>query len=279
VRLTQKTFVFLIIFVFSNLLAKEHLFVVSGVITNGGSDDKIEKFVDMIEKNTGYALRTMYVNSYERLSHVLRDNPDALGWTCGAPYVEDSEHDGQQLIAVPLLNNLPTYSSFIITRKDNNKKALVDFKDKIFAYSDLRSNSGYVAPSVILKDHGYDIGNFFRVKILAGNHERSIESVYRGLADVAAIDEYVWLEAIKANPKYSERLHVIEKSGPFPFTPVVAGADVEKKTIKRVQDFLTKMKENEFEEFKKDFHMDGFVIKEPSFFEPIKKMLESLKER
>jgi len=240
VRLTQKTFVFFIIFVFSNLLAKEHLFVVSGVITNGGSDEKIEKFVDMIEKNTGYALRTMYVNSYERLSHVLRDNPDALGWTCGAPYVEDSEHDGQQLIAVPLLNNLPTYSSFIITRKDNNKKALVDFKDKIFEYSDLRSNSGYVAPSVILKDHGYDIGNFFRVKILAGNHERSIESVYRGLADVAAIDEYVWLEAIKANPKYSERLHVIEKSGPFPFTPVVAGADVEKKTIKRVQDFFNK---------------------------------------
>lgn len=265
--------------IFGNNLQKEHLFVVSGVINSSGSSQKIENFVNRLESNSGLKLKTLYVNSYTRLSEILRDNPNALAWTCGAPYVEDANKDKQQLVAVPLLNGSPTYSSFIITRKENNKKRLTDFKDQIFVYSDLRSNSGYLAPSMVLKENGFDMQNFFKVKVLAGNHERSIEAVYRGLANVAAVDEYVWLEAIKANPELLEKLHVIEKSGPFPFTPIVAGSGLSKESLKNVQDALINMKSDDLNMFKKDFSMDGFVLKENSFYKPIENMLNRLKEK
>jgi len=250
---------------------KEHPFVVSGVVVNSNSSHKIENFIKMIEDKSGYKLKPFYVDSYARLSEVLRQNPDALGWTCGAPYVEDSLKDGQQLIAVPLFNGVPTYSSLIVTRKSEKAKKLSDFKNRVFTYSDSRSNSGYVAPSSLLKQEGFDIKGFFRVSINAGSHEKSIEAINRGLADVGAIDEYVWVEYTRKRPHVKKNLHVIERTGPFPFTPIVAGKDVSKKTIAILQKALVGMSTKELMNFKKEFLLDGFVVKDSSFFEPIKK--------
>jgi len=248
----------------------EHLFVVSGVIVNSDSSQKIENFIQMIEEKSDYSLKPFYVNSYMRLSEVLRQNPDALAWTCGAPYVEDSVKDGQQLVAVPLFNGVPTYSSFIVTRKSEKANKLVDFKGSVFAYSDARSNSGFVAPSALLKKEGFDMKDFFRVKVNTGTHEKSIESIYRGLVDVGAIDEYVWMDYIRTRPHLREKLHVIEKIGPFPFTPIVAGRDVEERVLKNVQKSLVNMNKEELDILKKDFLLDGFVLKRDTFFAPIK---------
>lgn len=232
----------------------------------------------MIENKSGYKLKPFYVNSYSRLSQTLRNNPDAIAWTCGAPYVEDSIQNKQQLVAVPLFKGVPTYSSFIIARKDDKRKKLKDFKNSTFAYSDRRSNSGYLAPSILLKKNGFDINDFFRVKVLAGTHERSIESVYKGLADVAAIDEYVWIEYLKMKPYLGNDLHVIQKTGPFPFTPIVAGSNVKKEVLLKIQNSLINMNKSELQTFKTDFNMDGFVHKDKSFYDPIRKMLKLVNE-
>lgn len=260
---------------FSNVVvSEEHLFVVSGVVVNSDGSEKIINFIKMIEAKSGYKLKPYYVNSYSRLSEVLRQNPQALAWTCGAPYVEDSIKDGQQLIAVPLFNGVPTYSSFIVTRKTEKGKKLSDFSSRVFVYSDKRSNSGYVAPAKLLKESGKNIDDFFRVKILAGTHEKSIDSIYRGLADVGAIDEYVWVEYIKRKPHISEKLHVIQKTGPYPFTPIVAGKNVNKKDLVKIKNALISMNKEELMAFKKDFSMDGFVNKEADFYDPIKENMK-----
>ena len=257
--------------------ADKHLFVVSGVIVNSQSTKKVNNFVQMIENKTGYPLRPFYVDSYTRLSQTLREHPGALAWTCGAPYVEDSLKDQQQLIAVPLFKGLPTYNSFIVTRVDTGKSELKDFKNKVFSYSDPRSNSGYLAPAIHLKNQGVNIEDFFRLKLYAKTHERSIESIYRGMADVGAIDEYVWIHYTKTRPKILDKLHVIEKIGPFPFTPIVAGKGVDKKMVKKIQTALTQMDDTELKRFKNDFYLDGFVVKRESFYQPIKDMLSRIK--
>jgi len=251
----------------------EHLFVISSVVINAGTNKKINNFVDMIEKDTGYKLKPFYVNSYDRLSEILRKNPDSLAWTCGLPYIEDSLKDNQQLVAVPLYNEKPTYSSFIVARKDDTRKNFTDFKNSIFSYSDIRSNSGYLAPAVFLKKNGFNIDEFFRVKILTGTHEDSIKSVYNGLADVAAIDEYVWIEYIKSRPHISDKLYVIEKTGPYPFTPIVAGSAMTEQTLKKIRSSLVNMNKSKLKTFKNDFNMDGFILKNKSFYNPIQQML------
>ena len=278
----MKTLITSLLFSFLTVYAQdvpkdEHLFVVSGVIVNSQSTQKVNNFVQMIESKTGYPLKPFYVDSYTRLSQTLREHPRALAWTCGAPYVEDSIKDQQQLIAVPLFMGHPTYRSFIVTRMDTGKNELKDFKNKVFSYSDPRSNSGYLAPAIHLKKQGASIDDFFRLKLYAKTHERSIESIYRGMADVGAIDEYVWIHYTKTRPKILKKLHVIEKIGPFPFTPIVAGKGVEKKMIKKIQTVLTQMNDTELQRFKNDFNLDGFVVKREDFYQPIKDMLNKIK--
>ncbi len=252
-------------------------FVVSGVTSNSGAARSMQYFVDYLNQHSNLNLQIHYADSYSKLSNIMRNNPQAFGWTCGAPYVEDAANDQQQLISVPLFKKQPTYHSLIITSKIRPEKHLLDFKGKIFAYSDKRSNSGYIAPLIQLKKQNIDIHNFFSVMINTGNHENSIIALLNGLADVAAIDEYVWIEYTRKHPETLNTLYEIERSGPYPFTPIVASRGVSAEKIKSLQNTLTHMNNDPHgNEILSDFGLDGFVIKSKEFYQPIQDMLQQL---
>lgn len=252
-------------------------FVVSGVIINSHNGNLIERFTDYLSTKSGYPLQVAYVNKYSELSRALRENPKAVGWTCGAPYVQDSEANGQQLIAVPLFNNKPTYHSLILTRSDRSEKTLADFKGGVLAYSDPHSNSGFLSPKYALHKQGIDIEKHFRLLLHTGSHEGSITALLNNLADVAAVDEYIWAAYLKTHPEANKFLHEIKRMGPYPFTPIVAGNEVSAKDINKISSALLKM--NEDSEGKKllaEFYLDGFVKKQPAFYQPVKDMLQEV---
>jgi phosphonate transport system substrate-binding protein len=252
-------------------------FVVSGVIINSYNGDLIERFTQYLSTRSGYPLQVVYVNKYSELSRVLRENPEAVGWTCGAPYVQDSEANGQQLVAVPLLNKKPTYHSLILTRTGRSEKTLADFKGGVLAYSDPGSNSGFLSPRYALHKQGIDIEKHFRLLLNTGNHESSINALLNSLADVAAVDEYVWLAYLNKHPEAAEALHEIERMGPFPFTPIVTGSEVSAKDISRLSSTLLNMSDDaEGQKLLSEFYLDGFVKKQPAFYQPIKNMLEQV---
>ncbi len=252
-------------------------FVVTGVIINSHNGNLIERFTNYLSTKSGYPLQVAYVNKYSELSRVLRENPKAVGWTCGAPYVQDNEADGQQLVAVPLFRNKPVYHSLILTRSDRSEKTLADFKDGVLAYSDPHSNSGFLSPQYALLKQGIDIKKHFRLLLHTGSHEGSITALLNNLADVAAVDEYIWTAYLKTHPEAGKRLHEIKRMGPYPFTPIVAGNEVNEKDINKISSILLKM--NEDSEGKKllaEFHLDGFVKKQPAFYQPVKDMLREV---
>lgn len=252
-------------------------FVVSGVIINSDSASLIERFIKHLSTRAGYPLRVVYVNKYSELSRILRKNPKAIGWTCGAPYVQDSESAGQQLIAVPLFNKKPTYHSLILTRSNRTEKTLADFKNGVLAYSDPRSNSGFLSPKYALHNQGIDINEHFRLLLNTGSHEGSIEALIDGLVDVAAIDEYVWVSYLKLHPEANKTLHELERMGPFPFTPIVAGNNVGASDINKLSSALLNMNnDTEGQKLLSEFYLDGFVEKKSAFYQPIKNMLDEV---
>ena len=254
-----------------------HPFIVSGVILNSDNAERIEAFAKILGEAAGYPLQVRFVDSYDALSTALRKDPDAIGWTCGAPFVEDHHRDGQQLVSVPLLRGQPNYYSLVISRMGGAEKSLLDFRGKVLAYSDRRSNSGYVAPAYALKQAGFDMQKYFRLLLHAGNHERSIEAVAKGLADVAAVDEYVWIEYLKRHPDTGRQLHQIERLGPFPFTPIVAGKAVDRATLKRLQQTLGGLAQKPAgKALLDDLGLDGFVTRDKDFYRPVEDMMRSL---
>jgi len=255
-----------------------HLFVVTGVVVNSHSATLIRHFSNYLATQSHYPLTISYADNYTQLSHLLRANPDAIGWTCGAPFVQDSKADGQQLIAVPLFKKSPTYYSVILSRRSRPEKSLTDFKGQVLAYSDPRSNSGYLSPKYSLYKKGLDMPVFFRLLLNAGSHEGSIDALINGLADVAAVDEYIWVTYQKRHPSLSKKLHEIERMGPYPFTPIVAGRGINKKTINKLASILENMSQTHSgKQILEDFLLDGFVKKNADFYQPIQSMLKTVK--
>ena len=269
------------IFLFSPVSNAEDLddipFVISGVVGGSSGSATIRQFVKYLGRKTDLNFKIYYAESYSKLSRIMREQTNSIGWTCGQPYVEDAKRDQQQLVSVPLFHNQPLYHSLIITSVNINEKKLVDFKDRVFVYSDRRSNSGYLAPSVLLKKQGFDIKQHFSLLINSGNHENSIVALLNGLADVAAIDEYIWVEYTRKFPQTLQVLHEIDRSGPYPFTPIVAGKDISLKTVKKLRKTLVNMSDDpQGKEILKRLGLDGFVNKKASFYQPIQQMMDLL---
>lgn len=251
-------------------------FVFSGVVLDQGDNPLLDRFASWISKHGGGEWRPNYQASYRGLSDYMRAHPTSLGWTCGAPYVEDAA-DGQQLVAVPLFHGEPTYHSLVMTRAGRSEKALGDFKGGVFAYSDPRSNSGYLVPAFELRQQGIDIHTHFSYLLHTGLHENTIQALLAGLADVGNVDEYVWVEYLNRHPEAQSKLKVIERFGPFPFTPIVAAKAVPQTVIEKLQQALVDMRDDpEGRRILDAFGLDGFVVKTPRFYAPIEAMQQAL---
>lgn len=249
--------------------------VFSGVVVDQGKNRELDHFTHWLEISSGIPLTPRYVESYQALTDHLRAHPDDLAWTCGAPFVQDYLRDGQQLVAVPLFHGKPLYHSVIITDdKHPQERSLADFKGQVFAYSDPRSNSGFVAPSFELARHGLDIHRHFRLLLRTDLHENTIRAVLSGMADVGAVDEYVLVEYERHHPDVARKLRIVEQYGPYPFTPIVAGRDVPPAAIARLRRALSGMTaDNEGKRILRDLGLDGFVVRPVSFYAPIAQML------
>ncbi|MDX8398344.1 MAG: PhnD/SsuA/transferrin family substrate-binding protein [Mariprofundaceae bacterium] len=250
----------------------------SGVLLDQGNNPTLDHFTQWLSKKASYQLTPSYQESYQGISDVLKQNTRSVAWTCGAPFVQDYQKDGQQLIAVPLFQGKPSYHSLVITRAGRSERSLFDFKGLLFAYSDARSNSGFVVPAFELKKQGADMKHFFRVMVHTGSHEGSIDAVLHGLVDVANVDEYILVEYLKSHPEAKAKIVVLERFGPFPFTPIVAGNSISKAAVKRFQIALVNMHHDvEGKEILVQLGLDGFVVKPVSFYKPIADMLLVLK--
>lgn len=65
-----------------------------------------------------------------------------LAWICGYPYVRHRE--SLALLAVPRFQGRPLYESLVIVTADAPIGSLADLKDRLFAWTDPDSNSGYL---------------------------------------------------------------------------------------------------------------------------------------
>ncbi len=268
---------FLLVGMGGSMPASAGAFVFSGVVLDQGENALLSRFAAWLSKQAGGDWQPNYQPSYRGLSDYMREHSDALGWSCGAPYVEDALQDGQQLVAVPLFHGEPLYHSLVMTRSDRREKTLRDFKGGIFAYSDPRSNSGYLVPAFELHKQGIDIRKHFSYLLHTGLHENTIEALLGGLADVGNVDEYIWVEYLKYHPEVESKLKVIERFGPYPFTPIVAAKSVPDPVIEKLRQVLIHMPDSvEGRSLLTALGLDGFVVKPPEFYAPIVAMQKAI---
>lgn len=167
--------------------------------------------------------------------------PDLLlSQTCGYPLRRQLE-GRVRLIGVPCYNAPGCsgflYSSSLIVAAGSPHQDLADLAGKVAAYNEIGSQSGYSAlrHSVAPLAQG---GRFFGGLIESGRHERSIDLVRDGVADIAAIDGITLALLQRYQPQRLEGVRVIGQTTHVAGLPFISALSRSEFEVTRLQHAL-----------------------------------------
>ena len=214
-------------------------------------------------------------DSYRETMDMLIQNRVDFAWICSYPYV--TLKDKVNLLVVPMYQGHTTYRSYLIVPDtDTETRSIADLKDKVFAYADPLSNTGYLAPRFAIKKLGENPDSFFKKTFFTWAHRNVVESVADRLAQGGAVDSYIWNSLVLINPKLVQRTRVVTQSAEFGFPPFVAHLAVSKKDFTALQTVLMNMKSDpEGQEILKRLNLDGFIIGGPRMYDSVAEMARS----
>lgn len=139
-----------------------------------------EAIAAALHEATGYHYKVAVPTSYAAVIEALGSYQADIAWLPTYAYVLAKEKYAANVRLMTVRNGLKNYRGQFVTARDDIQ-SLADIQDKIIAYTDAASASGYIYPSAMLKLRGI----VPKDHIFAGGHPQAILAVYSGRADVA----------------------------------------------------------------------------------------------
>jgi len=167
-----------------------------------------------------------------------------------------------------------SYKSQILVKSDSPYTDIKSLKGKKFAFVDTLSASGYLFPSLLIKQKGgEDPKTFFGANniIFAGGHDKAALAVYSGQVDAAAT--YIDVRTNSGMPAdILTKTKVIDTAGPIPNDGIALRkgfpADLAKQVTQALLDYADT--DGGKKNYKDLFAWDGLKAIESSFYDPIK---------
>ena len=189
-----------------------------------------------------------------------------IGKSCGTPVLGALRKDDTGQLAT-------TYKSQILVRTDSGINDLTGLKGKKFAFVDPLSASGYVYPTLVIKNKtGQEPKTFFSQTIFANGHPQAALAVYSGQVDGAATFIDARDSLISANPDIKTKTKVIETAGPIPNDGVALRKgfpdDVGKQVVQALQDYAKD--DSGKKVFSALFQWDGIIAIDAKFYDSMK---------
>jgi len=165
------------------------------------------------------------------------------------PVFEDERNQGK-----------PVYFCGVVVRNDAPIHAFSELEGGfLWAYNDACSLSGYYSLLNKLAESGAG-ESFFDNIFCSGSHLGSIEAVFSGEADAAAIDSNVLRIRHREVPALHKKLRVIESWGPYPIQPVVVRSALHPQLKRRLRTaFLATEQDHRTSRSLKQFGLSRFV--------------------
>src|SRR2546430_6814510 len=232
-----------------------------------------------LERSTGLAWKVTVMTSYAaEVEAVCAGSVDVgffatiqmtliLDKSCGTPVLGALRID-------PSTKQLSTtYESQIIVRTDSGISDLSGLKGKKFAFVDPLSASGYVYPTLTIKNKtGQEPKTFFSSTIFAGGHPQAALAVYQGTVDCAATFIDARDSLVATTPDIKTKTKVIDTAGPIPNDGVALAKNFPDDIAKQVKDALiTYSKADDGKKvFSTLFSWDGMQEISASFYDDMK---------
>ncbi len=223
-------------------------------------------------------VRFVQRNSYREIDDLLANNRLDLAWVCGYPYVTHPET--MRLMAIPNYQGQPLYRSYLVVPKsDTHTTHITQLRNRVFAFSDPESNSGFLVPTTELIRSGIRPTRFFKRSFFTYAHRKVVDAVTSGLADGGEIDGYVYDTIEKQTPERTRDVRVAWRSPQYGFPPIVARRSLDEESFLRVQRALVGMKNQpDGRDVLQRLNLDGFVPDDDKVFDGIRRLVDILND-
>jgi phosphonate transport system substrate-binding protein len=196
-----------------------------------------------------------------------------IGFICSGPYVEGHDRYGLEIVAVPVVNGVPTYQSYIIVPHSSPAREFQELRGTRFAFTDPKSNSGKLVPTYMLALMHETPKSFFKKLIYTYGHDKSIKAVTEGLVDGAAVDSLIWNIFLRDHPEIETKARIIARSPAYGSPPLVATPGLDpalKKTIREV--LLAMHTDPNGKKILVNMNIDRFVLQPDGAYDSIREM-------
>ncbi len=272
------TALFLILSLFSSLYGKTITFSFTGTTLKEDLKTYLQ-WKKYLEANSQFKVNIEFARTYAEVISNIKDSKTDIAYVCGSTYTILKDKNNAKLLAIPILNGDDKYYAYIIALKNSKYKNLLDFKNKIFAFTDTDSTSGSITPTYYILKHGFPINNFFQNLIYTYDHGESIQAVIDGFVDGASVDSLVYTQYAKKYPNKIKKLKIVQKIGPFTISPIVARSDLNEKEFNKLQKLFLNMDKTKIgKEILLNLNIDKFEKPKNQKYEKIYEMLKYIKE-
>lgn len=229
----------------------------------------LARFRSYLARQAGREVQLVQRRTYEEITGLLLSGQLTAAWICGYPLVQ--YRDQLSLVAVPLWEGQPLYSSYLIVPAQRAAAEIEDLKGDLHAFSDPNSNSGYLVTSALLAEKGLKPESYFRDTIFTYGHRNVVRAVASGLAQSGSVDGYVWEVMASLEPDLTSRTKVIRKSELLGFPPVAClKGQASSADVQLIRDALLAMqKDPDGQAVLSMLELDGFAEEPQSLYDPI----------
>lgn len=236
----------------------------------------LEEWRRYLERRLARKVEFVRRDSYVEAMDLIRLQKVDFAWICDYPFVF---FRGQtRLLAVPMYHGRPYYRSYLIVpASDRQTTSIAQLKDRVFAYNDPYSNTGYLTPRFDLHQRGEDPTRFFSKTFFTWGHRKTIEAVAAGLAQGGAVSSHVWDTLAKVKPELAAATRVVTISPEHGFPPFVARVSIGDAEFRAMQEALLEMGNDEHgRKLLAGLNLDGFVSGDLRFYDRLDRMIQSI---
>jgi phosphonate transport system substrate-binding protein len=236
----------------------------------------LTRWADYLGARMGLPVVFVARESYQNILDLLFSDQLDAAWICGYPYI--LHQSKLQLLATPLFNGKPLYQSYLIGHQDRPTElsGWGDLKQKVLAYSDPLSNSGWLVAQAQLRAVGLTARDLRRA-FFAHGHRNVAEAVASGLAQAGCIDGYVWDTMQLQKMSAAAQTRVIWRSDWYAFPPIVTKLNDKHAALPALGAALQNMPTDaQGMSLLKALNLTGFAKPDASLFEPIKALAASV---
>lgn len=234
-------------------------------------------FIRFFEEQIGVKVDIIQKNTYGEILELFKSDSADVGIVCGYLSVLGDEQGVMEKVAMPVVNGNKQYSSYIITRKDEDITTIQDFQGKKFAFSNPYSFAGYLVPKYLVEREGYDFDYFFEKIYFTYSHDHSVLSVVNGLVDGAAIYSTTYDKLLKNDDSALEEIKIVMESALIGNHPIVVNPYLNSELKGQIKEIFLNMHESEEGKVVLDeVNYDYFIPIEEDLYSPVQLMLEEM---